>query len=102
MIDQRSVATLLGPDVERRLGASAPDVERRLRRHLVERVEERVIEQGLRRETTLSLGTGLLIALQRIFGHRYRLRRRREVGFQLEVGPFEYVFEYAVSLVDRD
>ena len=54
------------------------------------------------KETILNLGTSLLIALQRIFGHRYRLRRRREVGFQLEVGPFEYVFEYAVSLVDRD
>ena len=66
MIDQRSVATLLGPDVERRLGASAPDVERRLRRHLVERVEERVIEQGLRRETTLSLGPLFLFLLVRL------------------------------------
>ena len=51
MIDQRLVATILEPDVERRLGAGASRAVRRVRD-----LEERDVEQGLRRETTLSLG----------------------------------------------
>ena len=51
MIDQRLVATILEPDVERRLGAGASRAVRRVRD-----LEERVVEQGLNSETTLSLG----------------------------------------------
>ena len=55
MIDQRLVATILEPDVERRLGAGAfravrrvRDLEERDEERDVERDVERVVEQGLR------------------------------------------------------
>ena len=84
MIDQRLVATILEPDVERRLGAGASRAVRRVRD-----LEERVVEQGLRRETTLSLGPRSLFFLSDLAKFQRILIRKTSRRFKKSILTLE-------------